>query len=189
MRSAAYRCAALAGVFLAFGTTANAQTITVVNDAHVTPLTLFKVEHAIEVQSQQVAAAWGSPTVQFGRDGWPLTLRRSSIAWGYHSDHLTYLGDWACADGGCVGAPGATLQRTPYLAVYVGRDPQHSESWSETFSHEIIETIVDPNLGGPEICDPVEQYGYRLDGEYVSDFALPAYFNSGAPLDEMGALS
>ena len=45
-------------------------------------------------------------------------------------------------------------------------------------------------FGRLEVCDPVENWSYPLDGVQVSDFVLPDYFNSGAgPWDEMGALT
>jgi hypothetical protein len=53
------------------------------------------------------------------------------------------------------------------------------------FSHEIVETLVDPVnahyirdfvSSQLEIADPVEHHGYQLRHVYVSDFVLPAWY-------------
>lgn len=137
------------------------QTITVVNQANVRPSALAKVENAIVAQSLQLRTAWGTPCVQFERGGWPLYLSTDGA-----SDHVT---------GPVIDVPTGGLS---YLA------------WSSTFSHEVVEALVDPatTLGymretdgvwsgsNLEVADPVQERAYRLDGVYVSDFVLPAYF-------------
>lgn len=71
------------------------------------------------------------------------------------------------------------------------------EDVSVAVSHEIIEILVDPTgdrtvsapsikpgQGGVEylleVCDPPENYPYTVDGERVSDFCTPAYYDPGS---------
>lgn len=64
--------------------------------------------------------------------------------------------------------------------------------WSKTVSHEALEMIIDPQgnnliltiLDGKnihilkEVCDPPENFSYKIDGVVVSDFVFPSYFDS-----------
>jgi hypothetical protein len=73
-----------------------------------------------------------------------------------------------------------------------------------TLSHEVLETIADPHVNlwatGPdgfvisqEVCDPVENSSYDIDGVSVSDFVTPAWFDaqaaSDAQMDHLGKVS
>ena len=137
------------------------QTITIVNDAHVRPFALARVENAVTAQSMQLRAAWGTPCVQWGPGGWLLYLKTGDAQ---HGVHLFY--------------------GEPYALVWTGGDTV--ESWSRDFSHETLEMLADPTTGRYvyrdavgqmlEVADPVEWDGYRLDGVYVSDFVLPSWF-------------
>lgn len=71
--------------------------------------------------------------------------------------------------------------------------------WTVTFSHEVLELIVDPTVNilvpGPdprepnnpnawllhtyEVCDAVERTQYEIDGISVSNFVTPMYFAEG----------
>jgi hypothetical protein len=152
------------------------QTITVINQANVRPWALAKVERAMVDQSLQLRAAWGTPCVQFAGGGWPLYLWIGGTVYGYHyTDPIR-------------------------MEVYTGG--YTSPAWSETFSHEIVETLVDPSTGRSyydpyhwlpvtmfglvEVADPVEERGYRLDAIWVSDFVLPAYFAGAADVPPTG---
>jgi hypothetical protein len=144
------------------------QTLTVVDQAQVAPSVLGRVTHAISAQSMQLRAAWGTPCVTFGPGGWRVYLKIGLQAHGVHLWH---------------GAP--------YAIVWTGVGTV--ESWSRDFSHEILEMLVDPETNRSvfvdgvgrmvEVADPVEWYGYRLDGVYVSDFVLPTWF-AGATTGE-----
>lgn len=138
------------------------QTITVVSQANVHSGPLARVERAVVDQSMQLPAAWGTPCVQFGAGGWKLYLKVGGAE--PHGEHDFYGQPY-----GLVWTSGATV-----------------EGWSRVFSHEVVEMLEDPNLDvrylrdgsawQREIADPVEWLGYRLDGVYVSDFVLPAWF-------------
>lgn len=80
----------------------------------------------------------------------------------------------------------------PFAIIYA--DPKGNEDWSSTFSHEVLEMLVDPDADKMvayhdkgkvlyvdfEICDPVETYGYRIDGVIVADFVYPQWFREGS---------
>jgi hypothetical protein len=142
------------------------QTITIINAAGVPAAALNRVERAIQDQSVQLRAAWGTPCVVFGDGGWPLTLEAGPPP---ECGTLELAG---CHD---VGSPigFADAAAGPLQAL--------------TVSHETLEMLADPLGTGTEVCDPVEGLSdaYQLDGLTVSDFALPANFTPGAagPLD------
>jgi hypothetical protein len=160
------------------------QTISVVNRASVRPVALARVETATTKQSLQLRAAWGTPCAQFARPGgWVVTLTAGastvnpdgSVSYNISSHHDYNAG---------------------VVSITVQTAGTTYETWARAFTHEIDETLVDPNVatywqfGLLEVCDPVEEWTYQLDGVPVSDFALPSYFNGGAgPWDEMGGLS
>jgi hypothetical protein len=75
---------------------------------------------------------------------------------------------------------------------------------SATLSHEVLETIADPHVNlwatGPdgwvisqEVCDPVENGSYDIDGVAVSNFVTPMWFDVQAPpgtaVDYLGRIS
>ena len=134
------------------------QAITVINQAGVRPFALAKVENAVVDQSMQLRAAWGTPCVQFGAGGWPLYLRDEGISAHY----------------------------TDPLQIEVSTGGYTYQAWSSTFSHELMETLVDPTTvsdygtgptgGNIEVADPVEHNAYRLGGTWISDFVLPSWY-------------
>ena len=139
------------------------QTITVVNQANVRPAALALVEDAVVAQSLQVRAAWGTPCVVFGPGGWKLYLKTGGAGepWGEHFSN----------------------RGLPYLLVWTGA--LTVQGWSTDFSHEIVETLVDPVnahyirdlvSNQLEVADPVEHHAYQLGRVYVSDFVLPAWY-------------
>lgn len=73
-----------------------------------------------------------------------------------------------------------------------------------TLSHEVLETIADPHVNlwatGPsdtlisqEVCDPVENGSYDIDGVSVSNFVTPNWFDAqaaaGVTMDYLGRVS
>jgi len=82
----------------------------------------------------------------------------------------------------------------PMLKVFPMLDTQDGTSWSVTASHEVLETLADPNLArcaqapdgkfwAYEVCDAVETDTYEIDGVTLSNFVLPPYFEPPAKLD------
>ncbi len=88
----------------------------------------------------------------------------------------------------------------PFATIQV---PDCGERLPIVLSHELLETCADwradlwsagpPPVGDIafEICDPVEDSAYLLDGVQVSDFVLPAYFDPSlpGPWDRLRALA
>lgn len=185
------------GLCAASAASAQVQVVTVVNQAHVRPAVLARVERAIVLQSAQIAAAWGTPTVAFGSGGWMVYLKIGR-----------YLGPWGVhANPVAVQADGSLRRYPPYALVWTAGSS--ALMWSSVLSHEIAEMLADPyqtsyaGSGCPgcagstleEIDDPVHQRTYPLRGVNVADFVLPSYYQAGSagPWDHMrtlrGALS
>lgn len=88
----------------------------------------------------------------------------------------------------------------PLGKVFAKSDKDDGLSWTVTASHELLELLADPwanllSLGADgilrayEVCDAVEDdsLGYEISGVKVSDFVLPAWFNSTpGPYDYKG---
>lgn len=107
-----------------------------------------------------------------------------------------------------VDAPGALAYHSitdagdPILHVFPKLDAQDGVAWSTSTSHEALETNGDFDCGGAEIgddgvirarevCDPVENDSYLIDGIAVSDFVLLGYFGTepaATKFDFMGLL-
>ena len=166
------------------------QALTVLDGANVRPWALAEVENAIVGQSLQLHAAWGTPCVTFGSGGWDVYL-----GVGYEPEPgggATFqLGGEHYGDA----YHGPFWAGQPYAVVDTGGTTY--TGWSYAFSHEILEMLADPNVSTyatpvelREVCDPVENLTYRLDGVPVDDFVFPNYFTGGAgPWDEAGELA
>jgi hypothetical protein len=95
----------------------------------------------------------------------------------------------------------------PFMKVFPPLDRQEGNPWSATASHELLETLADPNLARAaqspdgvfwayEVCDAVEEDSYLVGGVAVSNFVLPLYFESptyhppkGVKLDKLGLVT
>jgi len=83
----------------------------------------------------------------------------------------------------------------PHGKVFAGTDIHYGLNWTVTASHELLEMLVNPDLGlmviqhtsdGKahlfefEVCDPCEDesLAYDIDGTMVCDFVYPAYFET-----------
>lgn len=76
---------------------------------------------------------------------------------------------------------------TPLMKIFPQLDMKDGVPWSTTASHEILETLLDPELSrcvqapsghfwALEVCDFVENDTYDIDGIPVSNFSLPSAF-------------
>jgi hypothetical protein len=150
------------------------QAITVVNQAKVRPRALAKVERAVAAQSVQVRAAWATPCVQFAPGGWKVYLKVGGAE--PHGEHDSY--------------------GQPYALVWTSG--ASVEGWSRDFSHEVIEMLEDPTLNvryshdgstwQREIADPVDDLGYRLNGVYVADFVMPAWYAGATTASDVACI-
>ncbi len=107
---------------------------------------------------------------------------------------VIYLVDEATLPG-ALGYHSRNNAETPFGFVFT----DFLDNWTVTFSHEVLELIVDPIANilvpGPdprrpdttalhayEVCDAVERFSYAIDGIEVSNFVTPNYFVQGEPL-------
>jgi hypothetical protein len=96
---------------------------------------------------------------------------------------------------GALGYHDVTDDGSPLGKVFAGSDLQYGYKWTVTASHELLEMLADPainltafvqpdatsgKLYAYEVCDACEadQFGYVVDGTTVSDFVLPAWFET-----------
>jgi len=103
---------------------------------------------------------------------------------------------------GALGYHDLTSQGLPLGKVFAKSDIDNGYIWTVTASHELLEQLADPAINlttlveqsqqngagaavlyAYEVCDPCEadQYGYKIDDTTVSDFVLPAWFESFWP--------
>lgn len=131
--------------------------------------------------SRDFAPHWGDAKLIFLAGGetappgaWPMVFQDDSDvpdALGYHE---------------------LQAQGIPTLIVAIKVCLAGKYNWTVTADHEVKETIADPMLtrtavvGGTEyaveVCDPPEddEFAYVVDGHFVSDFVLPAYYEPGS---------
>ena len=97
---------------------------------------------------------------------------------------------------GALGYHDLTPDGLPIGKVFAGTDLKLGSSWSVTASHELLEMLADPNINltvlvqtdsqtagtlyAYEVCDACEadNLGYQIGDVLVSDFVLPAWFES-----------
>lgn len=109
---------------------------------------------------------------------------------------------------GALGYHDLTSTGLPLGKVFAKTDLQYGANWTITTSHELLEMLADPyinltifnqssNTAGKlypfEACDATEgdQFGYQINGIWVSDFVYPAWFGvpgSTTKLDHMDHL-
>jgi len=149
-------------------------TIAVLNPAAVSQPVLHRAEQAIEQQANtSLQRAWNTPRVRFTAD--PAATITITFASNAHTA--------VACDEQVVGCHWVTNNYG--IEVETDADPK---TLTSNLDHEIIETLVDPDTTGREICDPVEYNTYERDGIELSDFVLPAYYDtlSFGHLDQMG---
>ena len=104
---------------------------------------------------------------------------------------------------GALGYHDDTPNGKPFMKIFPKLfDNPNGDELSVTISHEVLETLADPNgaraaqwkdgkFWAYEVCDAVVQDSYAIDGIKVSNFCLPPYFEpvqspTGLKLDWMG---
>lgn len=161
------------------------QQIAIVNASHV--LSDAQVVQALPALQTQIDRDFLPPWVAHLPDRGPFHLVLSRLgripkgAWPiYLNRHSTDEGDlgWHTDDGGMI------MGR-----VFVADCMRFGVAWTADLSHEILETIADPdanriaNIDGKEyayeVCDAVEadDVGYKINNVLVSNFVLPPYFS------------
>lgn len=154
---------------VAHADTPGAQTLTVVDENGVPNSVLLQTECAVVTQARALRAAWGTPPIRFGSGGWPVYV--------VNYDQPLALGLLPIPTG----AAGYHTYRQGVPYAVVG-SPGPGSFMSATFSHEVMEMLVDPfanrYIGGQlvEVCDPVSSETQANDGAWLSGFVTPAYF-------------
>lgn len=182
-----------AAAFMLAPAVADAQTVHIVNAAHLSPRAIARFEAAAgRVANGSLRAAWGSPGVRWTRAGGSMTLVL-----------VNHLGPVASSCGqGAAGCHGVVPSGAP-VAVVDTSQADTGELWTVSASHELFEMLVDPlaqtttpATGGSgeawieEVADPVEDYAHRVRGVSLSDFVYPAWFlNVTGRQDAMGRLN
>lgn len=108
-------------------------------------------------------------------------------------DAVLYIWDKMDVDG-ALGYHAKNYRGIPFGIVSTKLAEALKQPWSHTFSHEALELLSDPQCNllveGPhplprlrhrvfrwyEVCDPVQDEWYEIDGQVVSNFVLPLYF-------------
>jgi hypothetical protein len=97
---------------------------------------------------------------------------------------------------GALGYHDETPNGNPFVKVFPILDKQDGGDLSVTISHEVCETLADPNgaraaqwtdgkFWAYEVCDAVEATSYVIDGINVSNFVLPPYFEPVKDLTDL----
>ncbi len=121
---------------------------------------------------------------EIAKDEWALyLLSKPDVdgAYGYHDQTSTGL---------------------PLMKIFPLLDIKEGNPWTVTASHEVLETLADPNgaraaqdssgkFWAYEVCDGVESTSYKIGEVFVSNFELTPYFEpmkslKGLKLDYMG---
>lgn len=181
-----------AAAFMLAPAVAGAQTIHIVNAAHVPARSIarFKVA-AMQVANGSLRAHWGSPGVRWTREGGSMVM----VLVGTLGPVVSNCGQGAAA---CHGV----LANGEPVAVVDVNEADTGVPWTVSASHELFEMIVDPRahtttpapdgsgaVWVDEVADPVEDYSHRVRGVRLADFVYPAWFqNAVGPQDAMGRL-
>src|SRR5690242_3931498 len=159
--------------------------------------TLPPIAAALTKQAQQHFAL--PPPYSYGISA---TIRVASSPHDVQPDEWV-IGLLAKADQpGALGYHDETPNGKPFVKVFPLLDKKDGADLSMTISHEMCETLADPNgaraaqwkdgrFWAYEVCDAVEETSYLIDGVKVSNFVLPPYFEpvvrlTGLKLDWMG---
>jgi hypothetical protein len=136
-----------------------------------------QVDRAIQYQvNEQLHRFWHTPKVRFDAPSTGMGSRNHWLAEVLPSATVRY--------GFFTVANGFHLAFSPTYIEVAGFSK--AIPMSEILSHEVIEALADPSgvktTTGvlTEICDAVEQPGYRLDGIVVSNFVTPRWFMKSA---------
>jgi hypothetical protein len=171
---------------------AGAQTVHIVNSAHLSDRAVSRFERAAGLLANgKLRTAWGSPGVRWTATGGSMTL----VLVGQLAPVVSTCGEQAA---GCHGV----LPTGKPVAVVDANQADTGMPWTVSASHELFEMLVDPraqtstratdgsgDVWLDEVADPVEDYSHWVRGVRLSDFVYPAWFqNAPGRQDAMGRL-
>lgn len=145
---------------------------------------LAALKTALQTQiTKNAAPAWHRRTMTV------VTTRTATVA--DHDDWPIYLLDSPDV-ANALGYHDVDPQGRPYGRVFVDPTRSAGVSLSSVISHEVLEAFGDSDVNfwgdsgrgvavALELCDPVENSVYQIDGVKLSNFVLPAWFNPYVP--------
>jgi hypothetical protein len=160
--------------------------VCIVNQSDLPDLEVLKAIRVINAQLVDFAYHWGTigQLRLEGSRGKTMSMKE------LRGDAIIYIGNEA--EEGALGWHDADKYGVPYGVVYT---KGYDEPWTVTFSHEVLELLLDPHVNllcaGPhptedrdvlhwrEASDAVQADFYYIGDTPVSDFLLPAYFTPG----------
>lgn len=162
------------------------------NPATVIPVVIRDFTEAIKAKelTRTAAALQRQVNEHFGRpapQGWGCKVAVRAGGFMPSPDEWV-LGLFTQADQpGALGYHDRTPAGLPLMKVFPALCRQSKVPWSACASHELLETLADPeinraaqapdgNFYAMEVCDGVEADTYEIDGVVVSNFATPQYF-------------
>jgi hypothetical protein len=181
-----------AAAFTVAPAVAGAQTIQIVNAAHLPARAIARFQAASgQVANGDLRTEWGSPPVRWTRATGSMTM----VLVGSLGPVTSNCGAEAAA---CHGV----LANGRPVAIVDTNQADTGVPWTVSASHELFEMLVDPlertttqatdGSGAvwlDEVADPVEDYSHRVRGVRLSDFVYPAWFeNATGRQDAMGRL-
>lgn len=158
------------------------------------------INESTVVTDAQVKELVDALQVQVDRDFgpiWGIGANLNAVAKGQTANPNNW---WLCVldssdMSGALGYHDLTETGKPLGKSFAKDDLKYGLSWTVTVSHELLEMILDPyindvifaqttdtagTLFSKEVCDAVEDdsFGYMIGNVLVSDFQLPAWFES-----------
>jgi hypothetical protein len=140
--------------------------------------------------------------------GWGLGVQYVRVA---SQPHDVRPDEYVCGFMATADVPGAlgyhdrTPHGLPFMKCFPLLDAQDGQPWQPTASHELLETLLDPELSlcfqapdgtiwAGEVADAVEADTYYLGGVPLSNWCTPSWFQppadlSGIKFDWMGLCS
>lgn len=157
------------------------------------------VNRSTVVSDDAVRTAVAAVQIQIDRDFYPVWDIPASLKF-FDKDAIIPDPFWEIvilddADmDGALGYHELTPAGEPLAKVFAKTDAEFGLNWTITFSHEVLEMIVDPYINltvldqdsnttgmlyAYEVCDATQadQFGYQINGVWVSDFVYPAWFD------------
>lgn len=170
--------------------------ISVINhtDGEVSDKRLQEVIRAVNTQIERDFRPYWHRGGQLRLEGHEHTSRNERHQ-DMRGDAVLYLWNELDPDG-ALGFHDLNARGIPFGMVFLQMSKDLDEPWTVTFSHEVLELLLDPEANllaaGPhpkdpgrtvfhwyEVCDAVQKQKYEIDGVEVSNFVLPLYFTPG----------
>ena len=170
-------------------------------------ITIAIMNRSTILTDEQVAPVVSALQIQVSRDFAPVWLVDADLVF-VGKNAQPPAGTWQIAllddsdQPGALGYHDLTPDGFPLAKVFAKTDKNYGSNWTVTLSHELLETLGDPDINlctfdssnrllAMELCDAPEadQFGYLINGVLVSDFVYPAWFgvrSKVAKYDHMG---